>query len=198
MSHFIYAIVGPSGAGKSTLADAVFKKEEQIVSFTSRDPRPGEKNGVEYYFIGKKTRQDIDRMKQECIDGKLVELVEYNGNVYGYSTAEILSKFNPKLKSAAAIVTREGYDNLKASQFGEYVIPVFVTASRDTIKRHLYNRNDTPENIEKRLTLYDEEAKNEEWFNQLNHQKILIRTDEDNLAKTSTYFKKQIQIFERA
>ena len=197
MSHFIYAIVGPSGAGKSTLADAVFAKSEQIVSFTSRDPRPGETEGIEYYFIGKKTPAEIEIMKQECLEGKLVELVQYNGNVYGYSTAEIMSKFNPNTKSAAAIVTKEGYDNLKASQFGDYVIPVFVIASKETIKRHLAKRNDTPENIEKRLALYETEAKNKIWFDHLDHAKILVYTDDDDLVKTSQYFKSKIDEFER-
>ena len=197
MTHHIYAIVGPSGAGKSTIADAVFGKASQIVSFTSRDPRPGEKEAIDYYFIGKKTQPEIDQMKQDCIDGKLVELVQYNGNVYGYSTNEILTKFNPKEKSAAAIVTLEGYDNLKQSQFGEFVIPVFVTASRNTIEQHLKKRNDTPENIAKRLALFESEAKNQIWFDNLKSKKIFISTDSGDIQKSRDYFQSQIEKYEK-
>lgn len=197
MTHYIYAIIGPSGVGKSTITDAVFKKTSQIVSFTSRDPRPGEKEGVDYYFIGKKSPQQIEQMRQDCYDGKLVELVEYNNNVYGYATNEILSKFDPKSKSAAAIVTLEGYFNLKQSQFGDYIIPVFVYASRDTIKKHLEKRNDTPDNILKRLSLYESEAKNKEWFDKLDSRKIFISTELDDISTIAQNFKAKISQYEK-
>jgi len=197
MTHYIYAIIGPSGVGKSTITDAVFKKTSQIVSFTSRDPRPGEKEGIDYYFVGKKSPQELEQMRQDCYDGKLVELVEYNGNVYGYTTNEILSKFDPKSKSAAAIVTLEGYFNLKNSQFGDYIIPVFVYASRNTIKNHLKKRNDTPDNISKRLSLYEDEAKNKEWFDKLQARKIFISTDSDDIPAITQNFKAKITQYEK-
>jgi len=197
MTHYIYAIIGPSGVGKSTITDAVFKKTSQIVSFTSRDPRPGEKEGIDYYFVGKKSPQELEQMRQDCYDGKLVELVEYNGNVYGYTTNEILSKFDPKSKSAAAIVTLEGYFNLKNSQFGDYIIPVFVYASRNTIKNHLKKRNDTPDNISKRLSLYETEAKNKEWFDKLQARKIFISTDSDDIPTITQNFKAKITQYEK-
>jgi len=197
MTHYIYAIIGPSGVGKSTITDAVFKKTSQIVSFTSRDPRPGEKEGIDYYFVGKKSPQELEQMRQDCYDGKLVELVEYNGNVYGYTTNEILSKFDPKSKSAAAIVTLEGYFNLKNSQFGDYIIPVFVYASRNTIKNHLKKRNDTPDNISKRLSLYEAEAKNKEWFDKLQARKIFISTDSDDIPTITQNFKAKITQYEK-
>lgn len=197
MTHYIYAIIGPSGAGKSTITDAVFKKTSQIVSFTSRDPRPGEKEGIDYYFIGKKSPQELEQMKQDCKNGKLVELVEYNHNVYGYATSEILSKFNPKSKSAAAIVTLEGYFNLKNSQFGDYIIPVFVYASRNTVENHLKKRNDTPDNILKRLSLYEAEAKNKEWFDKLDARKIFISTDSDDIPTITQKFKAKITQYEK-
>lgn len=197
MTHYIYAIIGPSGVGKSTITDAVFKKTSQIVSFTSRDPRPGEKEGIDYYFVGKKSPQEIKQMKQDCYNGKLVELIEYNGNVYGYTTNEILSKFDPKSKSAAAVVTLEGYFNLKNSQFGDYIIPVFVYASRNTIKNHLKKRNDTPDNISKRLSLYEDEAKNKEWFDKLQSRKIFISTDSDDIPTIAQNFKAKITQYEK-
>lgn len=197
MTHKIYAIIGPSGAGKTTLADSVYPKSAQIVSFTSRDPRPGEIDGIDYNFIGHKTKSDIEQMKKDWANGKLVELVMYNGNVYGYTTEEIESKFNPKTKSAIAIVTKEGYDNLLKSKFKEYIIPIFVTASKKTIEQHLSKRHDSKENIAKRLALYDQEAKNEDWFNTLTTQKLLIHTDDNDISKISNILKKAMIEFER-
>ena len=49
----LFMVVAPSGAGKSTLVNALLAQDEAIrlsVSYTTRDPRPGEENGVQYHF----------------------------------------------------------------------------------------------------------------------------------------------------
>jgi guanylate kinase len=55
-------ITAPSGAGKSTLARALLASEEQLslsVSVTTRAPRPGEQEGVHYYFVGEERFADM-------------------------------------------------------------------------------------------------------------------------------------------
>ncbi|OHS97267.1 Guanylate kinase family protein [Tritrichomonas foetus] len=79
--------VGPSGIGKGTIEKAIMGKNPErfafSVSHTTRAPRPGETNGVEYNFI---QRQD---MEQEIKDGKFLEFCEIHGNLYGTSFAAI-------------------------------------------------------------------------------------------------------------
>lgn len=193
MSHHIYAVIGPSGVGKTTLTNAIFPEANRIVSFTSREPRPGEQEGKDYYFIDKQSESQIDTLIEKCKTGELVELVKYNNNVYGYTKAEIDKKFNEEQYDAVAVVTLEGYFNLIHAGLDKYVVPVFIAASRETVARHLANRNDTPENIEKRLSLFDEEIKNIDVFNKITTDKILLNNDSDDLSKNVDYLKSEIE-----
>lgn len=70
----------PSGAGKSTLAKRLMAWDPTLsfsVSATTRDPRPGETNGVEYYF---KTKAEFEAMVDA---GEMLEHAEVFGNYYG-------------------------------------------------------------------------------------------------------------------
>lgn len=71
---------GPSGCGKGTVLKALLKKREDTVvsvSVTTRAPRPGEEDGVHYFFC---SRADFEQMIQ---NEELLEYAEYNGNYYG-------------------------------------------------------------------------------------------------------------------
>lgn len=179
MSHYIYTIIGPSGSGKSAIINKLFPINKQIVSFTTRAPRPGEQEGVDYYFIGPKTDQEIDQMQQTYENGSYLDFVIYNHNAYGIDNQELLHKFDPETTSVAALVTKSGYDSLKASPFGEYVVPVFINVNESTIKAHLQNRNDTPEHIQERLNLYHQEIKTLSWFLNLNEPNFVIDNNGD-------------------
>lgn len=79
----IEAIVlcGPSGSGKSTLLRKLFQdfpdKFQFSVSHTTRKPRPGEVDGVHYYFT---TREE---MSEGINNGEFIENAEYSNNMYG-------------------------------------------------------------------------------------------------------------------
>ena len=84
----LFIISAPSGGGKTTLSKAVFNRFKDIlysVSYTTRPPRNGEQNGVDYYFIQKK---DFLKMIES---GYWAEWAEVHGNYYGTS-AEFLEK----------------------------------------------------------------------------------------------------------
>ncbi len=80
-SGMLMVVSGPSGSGKSTLVHRLL--EERIypiqfsVSATSRPPRPGEVDGVDYHFVG---RDEFESMRQR---GELLEHAEVHGNLYG-------------------------------------------------------------------------------------------------------------------
>ena len=75
-------ISGPSGAGKSALADYVLRSLPNLkfsISYTTRAPRRGERNSVEYFFI------DREKFRSLADAGEFLEWAEVHGNYYGTS-----------------------------------------------------------------------------------------------------------------
>jgi guanylate kinase len=71
---------GPSGVGKTTLAAQVRRAHPEVwlsVSATTREPRPGEVDGVDYFFYDRPTFEDL------VAKGEFLEHAEYAGNLYG-------------------------------------------------------------------------------------------------------------------
>jgi len=82
MSGTLFVITAPSGAGKSSLINAVLKDEPSLklsISYTTRPPRPGEKDGREYHFVDQQT---FLAMRSR---GEFLESAEVHGNHYGTS-----------------------------------------------------------------------------------------------------------------
>ena len=77
----LIVLSGPSGVGKGTVRAAIFSKGEQkfvySISATTRLPRTGETDGIDYFF---KTREEFEQMIQ---NKQLLEYAEYVGNYYG-------------------------------------------------------------------------------------------------------------------
>jgi len=87
MSGKLFVITAPSGAGKTSLIDAVMKADPSLkisVSYTTRSPRPGEKDGVDYRFVDDAT---FLAMRGR---GEFLESAEVHGNRYGTSKQVIL------------------------------------------------------------------------------------------------------------
>ena len=75
-------VVAPSGAGKSSLVNALLENDPTLklsISCTTRDPRPGEKNGREYHFLSK------EAFLQKKEEGDFLEWAQVHGNYYGTS-----------------------------------------------------------------------------------------------------------------
>src|SRR5690242_18180148 len=83
----LFVITAPSGAGKTSLIEAVMREDPTLkisVSYTTRSPRPGEQDGVDYHFID---RAKFDAMQRR---GEFLESAEVHGNHYGTSRKVIL------------------------------------------------------------------------------------------------------------
>ena len=83
----LFVITAPSGAGKTSLIDAVMRADPTLkisVSYTTRAPRPGEQNGVDYHFVA-----DAEFLAMQA-RGEFLESAQVHGNRYGTSKSVIL------------------------------------------------------------------------------------------------------------
>ena len=90
-SGSLIVISGPSGAGKGTIVKALLDKYPSIhysVSATTRTPREGEVNGVNYWFI---SREEFLRMREQ---DELLEWAEVYGNFYGTPRRRVMEALN--------------------------------------------------------------------------------------------------------
>ena len=87
MSGKLFVVTAPSGAGKTSLIDAVMREDPSLkisVSYTTRKPRPGEKDGVDYHFVDERS---FRAMRER---GEFLESAEVHGNHYGTAKKVIL------------------------------------------------------------------------------------------------------------
>jgi guanylate kinase len=83
----LFVITAPSGAGKTSLIEAVMRDDPTLkisVSYTTRPPRQGEQDGVDYHFVDRATFDAMERR------GEFLESAEVHGNRYGTSRRVIL------------------------------------------------------------------------------------------------------------
>ncbi len=86
MTPFLLILSSPSGAGKTTIAKALLAARDDVgysISATTRPPRPGEKDGVDYHFVS----EAEFRRKRDA--GEFLEWAEYNGYLYGTLRSEV-------------------------------------------------------------------------------------------------------------
>lgn len=147
MAGKLIVISGASGVGKSTVMKEVMKRCDNLhfsISATTRPIRPGEIDGVNYYFM------DKDAFQKLIERDELLEYAEYVGNYYGTPEAplnEALNKGNDILLD----IEVQGGANVKKRR--EDAILIFMVApSLQELKRRLLGRGDTdPALCEKRL-----------------------------------------------
>ncbi len=82
MPGTLFIVTAPSGAGKTTLVRGLLERDPKVqlsISFTTREPRPGEQNGREYNFV------DVDSFRSLRDRGEFLEWAEVHGNYYATS-----------------------------------------------------------------------------------------------------------------
>ncbi len=85
--NLVIIISGPSGSGKSTVIDALCKSDETLqlsVSATTRPPRRGEKDGIDYHFLSK---AEFEKSIQQ---DRFLEWAKYGDNLYGTLKSEVV------------------------------------------------------------------------------------------------------------
>jgi len=146
-TNLLYVVTGPSGAGKTTLIKRLLDEEENLdfsVSFTTRQKRPGEKEGVDYRFV---SPGDFE----ERIDsGDFLEYADVHGKLYGTSKSYVeraLENSNLLLD-----IDVQGAMNVKREFPDSTVVFIAPPTYEDLEKRLRARGTETPEDLEKRLS----------------------------------------------
>lgn len=149
----LIVLSGPSGVGKSTVIADLLHNRPDIhfsVSYTTRQPRPGEVDGVNYNFV---THAEFERM---IADGELLEFAEYVGNYYGTSLKVIQDKLEQGTDVLLDIEV-QGAATVRA-KCPEAVMIFIAPPSLEELSRRLHGRHtDSEAVIQNRL----EQAKRE-------------------------------------
>lgn len=138
--NLIYALIGPPSCGKSTIARELTKYGvSEIISYTTRPPRPGEQDGVDYRFIDKDTFAKTE----------LIEKVTYSGHFYGLGKKEVMSKLEKNPVSVVG-VDRNGFDKLK-KLLGQRIVSIFILIDEATIIDRVIEQGGNPDAAQERI-----------------------------------------------
>lgn len=151
----LYVISAPSGCGKGTILAEIFKRTDNLhysVSATTRSPRAGEIDGVNYYFS---TRDEFENMIR---NGGMLEYAEFCGNYYGTPKAKVLEKLDAGI---SVILEIETIGAMKVKEaYPEAVLIFILPPSVDTLRQRLIGRGtETMDVIEKRVGEAEAEIK---------------------------------------
>jgi guanylate kinase len=156
----VFVITGPSGVGKGTLIRGLLERVpglELSVSATTRPPRPGERDGVDYHFL---SDEEFDR---RVANGDFVEHARYSGHQYG----TLRSDLERRMAEAAGVVLEievQGARQIRAAM--PEAVQVFIAPpSVEALRARLVGRGtDAPEDVEARLATALEELEAEKEF----------------------------------
>jgi guanylate kinase len=147
MKGKLFLILGPSGAGKGTVMEEVKKRHSEFVyplSATTRERRPGEKDGVQYHFISKEAfKKGIDT--DEFLEWACVHQDNYYGILKGPVTENL-----EQGKTLLREVDIQGYESIREKLPKKNLVAIFITVS---------NQQELIDRILKRAPMSDEELK---------------------------------------
>lgn len=143
----LFIISGPSGAGKGTICHKLLEdtKVELSVSMTTRLPRPGEVDGVNYYFA---TRDEFEKTIEE---GGLLEYAEVYGNFYGTPKEKVIEKLSQGIDVVLEIDI-QGALNVKTVYPNGIFIFILPPSMGELRKRITGRGSETQEAINLRLS----------------------------------------------
>ena len=142
-----FIVSGPSGVGKSTVLKALMEKRKNLyfsVSATTRDPRPGELDGIHYHFM------DAESFRKWIAMDQFLEYAEYVGNFYG-TPMKLVDEAMEQGKDGLLDIEIQGAMQVCAKR--PETVRIFIAPpSWKELERRLTARGtDSPEKVQKRL-----------------------------------------------
>lgn len=178
----IIILVGASGTGKSTVGKRLEEIGiKQLVSFTTRKKREGERDGVDYYYMA-----DKSHFKELLNDGEVAEHSTYDGNVYGLLKTEVSSSLS---KGDVYFISNDDGASQLVEMYPDKTLVFWFDIDIKTMIERMRNRGDKAENIlsrvEHAISTNELEPKDDSWII-LNRGTSVL----DNLGLINYYLKK--------
>ncbi|HYH61270.1 MAG TPA: guanylate kinase [Solirubrobacterales bacterium] len=161
MAPRVFVITGPSGVGKGTLIRDLRGRVEGLelsVSATTRDPREGEEDAVDYHFLS------AEEFARRADEGDFLEHATFSGNRYGTLRSEI----ERTLDAGCSVVLEievQGARQVRAAMGDEAVLIFIAPPDPASLRERLAGRGtDSPEAIERRLETAKQELEAQQEF----------------------------------
>jgi guanylate kinase len=149
----VFVITGPSGVGKGTLIRGLLAEVPELqlsVSATTRTPRPGERDGVDYHFLSQ------DEFADRVAAGEFLEHASYSGQRYGTLRSEVERQLGDG-RPVVLEIEVQGARQIRAAM-PEAVAVFIAPPSREALRARLVGRGtDTPEEVQKRMQTAERE-----------------------------------------
>ena len=167
-------ISGPSGVGKGSIIAEALKRRQEIflsVSMTSRAPRPGERNGVDYIFVDRST------LLRHIEEGALLEWAEVYGEIYGTPREPVARNLEAGRDVIMEIDVQGGLSVRK--HYPSACLVFILPPSREELIRRLCKRGtETEEQIRKRFSFVEYEYKQIQHYNYLIVNRVIEQAAE--------------------
>ncbi len=151
----LFVISASSGTGKTTLARELLKEDKNLVqsiSYTTRLPRPGERNGEDYYFV---TRKEFLQMRKK---NSFLEWANVFGSLYGTPRKEV-EEHQKRGRNVLLLIDVQGAKQVMAKK-ADAVFIFLAPPSKEELKKRLKKRGTESEReINKRLNVATHELK---------------------------------------
>lgn len=143
----LLVISGPSGTGKGTIIERLMQEDATLVfsvSATTRQPRPGEVDGVHYHFM------TVEKYNELVAEDAFVEHAQVHGNYYGTLKSEVNQRI---ARGETVILDIDVQGALNVIDSGIECVSVFIEPpSIEELRARLVNRGtESPENVERRM-----------------------------------------------
>jgi guanylate kinase len=151
----VIVISGPSGVGKDTLIKRLLELDRNLrysVSCTTRPPRPGEVDGVDYTFVSR------ERFQQLIDEGAFLEYADYDGNLYG-TLVERVEKARGAGNDIVLKIEVKGAEQVRQRVPDGVFIFVAPPSTRELERRHELRNSESLDDRASRLKIAQEEMK---------------------------------------
>jgi guanylate kinase len=197
----LIVLSGPSGVGKGTVRKAIFSQEdtkfEYSISMTTRKPRDGEVDGVDYFF---KSREEFEELIGQ---GKLLEYAEFVGNYYGTPVDYVRETIN-KGKDVFLEIEVQGAQQVR-DKFPEGLFIFLAPPSLSELQNRLVTRGtETDEVIQGRLNtarkeiemmnLYDYIVENDKIENAVEKINSIVQAEHCKREKVQQRYIKMLEV----
>ncbi|MFD0343272.1 guanylate kinase [Streptomyces sp. NPDC127117] len=165
---------GPSGVGKSTVVAHMRKVHPEVwlsVSATTRKPRPGERNGVHYFFVD---NEEFDKL---IANGELLEWAEFAGNRYGTPRRAVLDRLEAG-EPVLLEIDLQGARLVRQSMPDAQLVFLAPPSWEELVRRLTGRGTEAPEVIERRLAAATVELAAEAEFDT-----TLVNTSVEDVAR---------------